>query len=235
MRRERPGAPNFVRVRATLPSGTEVEIANPGSSESGGPVMGLVIVPDIFGLRPLFDDLTSRLAREWRMTVCAVEPFPGCRLGTTLEERAAAMPTLDDDVLLRDLEHAADMTGHERVGVMGFCMGGMYTMKAARSDRFVRFVSFYGMVRVPAAWRSPTQRDALDYVASGHADRVLAFIGGKDSYTPADEVAELEATGATVVRYPDADHGFAHDAARPAHRADDAADAFARAEAWMKG
>ena len=42
----------------------------------------------------------------------------------------------------------------------------------------------------------------------------------------------LEATGVTVVRYPDAEHGFAHDASRPAHRAHDAADAFARAREW---
>ena len=45
----------------------------------------------------------------------------------------------------------------------------------------------------------------------------------------------LAATGATVVHYPDAEHGFAHDSSRPAHRADDAADAFARARAWLLG
>jgi len=38
-----------------------------------------------------------------------------------------------------------------------------------------------------------------------------------------------------VVRYADAEHGFAHDASRPTHRADDAADAFARAKAWLQG
>jgi hypothetical protein len=28
-------------------------------------------------------------------------------------------------------------------------------------------------------------------------------------------------------------HGFAHDATRPAHRAEDAADAFARTQEWL--
>ena len=41
--------------------------------------MGLVIAPDIFGVRPLFDDMVDRLATDWKMAVCAVEPFPGQR------------------------------------------------------------------------------------------------------------------------------------------------------------
>jgi carboxymethylenebutenolidase len=64
---------------------------------------------------------------------------------------------------------------------------------------------------------------------------VLGIIGEKDPYTPAEQVDELRATGVTVVVYPDAEHGFAHDAARPAHRVDDAADAFARTKAWLLG
>ena len=36
-----------------------------------------------------------------------------------------------------------------------------------------------------------------------------------------------------IVVYPDADHGFVHDPERPAHRADDAADAWRRALAFL--
>ena len=46
------------------------------------------------------------------------------------------------------------------------------------------------------------------------------------------EVA-LEAAGVSVVRYPDAEHGFAHAPERPAHRPADAADAFQRAHTWL--
>jgi dienelactone hydrolase len=46
-------------------------------------------------------------------------------------------------------------------------------------------------------------------------------------------VAALEATAATVVRYPNAEHGFAHAPDRPSHRPDDAADAFARTRDWL--
>lgn len=197
--------------------------------------MGLVIAPDIFSLRPLYDDLVARLATEWNMVVCAVEPFPGRDLGPDVEPRFAAVPAIDDGAHLRDLLEGADATGTDRVGLLGFCLGGMYCHKASRSDRFARIVSFYGMIRVPEAWRSNTQGEPLQHLTAGHADRVLAIIGERDHYTPPADVEALEATGVTVVRYPDAEHGFAHDAARPAHRAGDAADAFARAERWLLG
>ena len=61
----------------------------------------------------------------------------------------------------------------------------------------------------------------------------LAIIGERDHYTPPDDVDALEATGVTIVSYPEAEHGFAHAPERPAHRPDDAADAFARARAWL--
>jgi carboxymethylenebutenolidase len=214
-------------MRITLPSGTEAEIAGISSE------MGLVIAPDIFGLRPLYDDMVARLASDWSMTVCAVEPFPGLDLGPDVEPRMAAVPGLDDDRHLADLEAAADATGGERVGLLGFCMGGMYCFKAARSDRFAKIASFYGMIRLPENWVGPSQGEPLTHLAAGHPDRVLAIIGELDHYTPPGDVVALEASGVTVVRYPDAEHGFAHAPERPAHRPADAADAFQRARAWL--
>ena len=217
-------------MRTTLPSGTPAEIA-----EVDGAPMGLVVAPDIFGLRPLYDDIVARFAREWGWTTVAVEPFPGFDLGEDVEPRFAAVPALVDDAHLRDLEQAADLTGCERVGLIGFCMGGMYCFKAARSDRFARIAAFYGMIRLPPTWVGPGHREPLDLLADGHPDRVLAIIGERDHYTPPDDVVALEATGVHVVRYPDAEHGFAHAPERPAHRPADAADAFARAHEWLAG
>lgn len=70
--------------------------------------MGLVIAPDIWSLRPLYDDMVARLAREWNMAVCAVEPFPGRDLPPEIEPRMAAVASLDDASHLRDLHEAAD-------------------------------------------------------------------------------------------------------------------------------
>ena len=215
-------------MRITLPSGTEAEIARHDS-----PKMGLVIAPDIFGLRPLYDEMVERLSREWQMSVIAVEPFAGMNLGPEVEPRFAAVPQLRDDNQLRDLEEAADVLGTPVVGLMGFCMGGMYCFKAARNERFVRIASFYGMITLPQDWKSATQGEPLALLINGYADNVLAIIGGNDHYTPEADVAQLRATGAQVVVYPEADHAFAHDAQRPVHRPDDAADAFSRAEKWL--
>lgn len=219
-------------MRITLSSGTTAEIVRVDS-----PSIGLVITPDIFGLRPLFDDHVARFARDWNMSVIAVEPFPGKaeELGPDVEKRFAAVPLISDDDHLRDLEFAADELGTPHVGLMGFCMGGMYCFKAARSSRFDRIVSFYGMISLPDAWKSSHQGEPLEMLSAGYADRVLAIIGAKDSYTPPAEVEKLRATQATVQIYEEAEHGFAHDVSRPAHRVDDAADAFTRAEKWLRG
>lgn len=218
-------------MRITLPSGTAAEI----DTTVVNPSMGLVISPDIFSLRPLFVDIVSRLAKEWNMAVCAVEPFPGRVLGAEIEPRMAAVSTLDDSSHLRDLHEAADALGTARVGLMGFCMGGMYCFKSAVSDRFARIASFYGMIQVPLNWQSATQGEPLEYLSRGDATKVLAIIGSKDPYTPVSSVALLRAVGCSVVEYPEAEHGFAHDANRPSHRKDDAADAFSRTRAWLLG
>ena len=216
-------------MRITLPSGTECEI----DKTVPNPKMGLVIAPDIFSLRGLYDVLVKRLANEWQMAVCAVEPFPGKTLGPEIEPRFAAVPELDDDKHLRDLLEAADALGTAEVGLMGFCMGGMYCFKSARSDRFKKIISFYGMITVPDGWKSATQGEPLKYLENGNTDRVLAIIGGKDHYTPPADVAELIRLTVKTEIYPDAEHAFAHDASRPAHRAQDAANAYEKTYNWL--
>lgn len=217
-------------MRTTLSSGTPVELATDAARRRD---LGLVIAPDIFGLRPLYEDLVDRLSRDWAVPVAAVEPFPGRDLGPEVEPRFGAVPELDDDRVLGDLEAAADLLGTSTAVLIGFCMGGMYCFKAARSDRFARIGSFYGMIRLPETWRGPRQGEPLEILAEGHADRVLAIIGDRDPYTPPADVESLGARGVRIVRYPEAEHGFVHDPSRPAHRPDDAADAFARVRAWV--
>ena len=217
-------------MRIVLPSGTAAEIGRPAGGE---PSRGLVVVPDIGGLRPLFDRLVARLADEQGWTVCAFEPWPG-RERLPLPERLAEAGSLDDARVLGDAAAAAEATRCERVGVIGFCMGGMYTLKAAGTGRFDRAVSFYGMARVPEQWRGPMQGEPLDALASPDRCPTLAIVGTADPWLPGPDVDALEATGVEVVRYEGADHGFVHDPDRPAHRPDDAADAWRRALAFLR-
>ena len=98
-------------MRVTLSSGTPAALAKAG----GEPIMGLVIATDIFGLRPLFDDMVDAIAAEQQMTVCAPEPFPGQELPFEVEARYRAVGQLRDADVLRDLVEAADATGCDRV------------------------------------------------------------------------------------------------------------------------
>ena len=217
-------------MRTTLVSGTPVEIARPADGRE--PTRGLVLIPDIMGLRPLFDDHAQRLADENGWAVAVVEPWPG-REDLPLEDRLGMVGTIDDEALLADLVAAADLLEVEPVGVTGFCMGGMFTLKAAGTGRFHRAVAFYGMLKVPEDWRGEHSIEPLDAVRSATACPTMAIVGTVDQWTPAADVDEPEAAGVTVVRYEGADHGFVHDDSRPAHRAEDAADAWQRAIAFL--
>ena len=213
-------------MRITLPSGTAAEIARADNSEVGAAgAVGIALHPDIMGLRPLFDDHVARLASDG-FTTCAIEPWPG-QEDLRLEKRMEA--TFELDRVLGDLQAAADATECERVGVLGFCMGGMQAFRAAGTGRFHRAVAFYGMIVPPEAWRV-AGCDPLDMLRKPGACRTLAVLGGKDPYTPPADIEKLRALpDVEVALYPEAEHGFAHAPERPSHRADDADDAWRRA------
>ena len=73
-------------MRTELPSGTAAELVHPSAGPSP---RGLVVVPDIMGMRPLFDDLVARLAIQQGWSVAAFELFPG-REDLEVSDRLAA-------------------------------------------------------------------------------------------------------------------------------------------------
>ena len=218
-------------MRIELPTGTPAERAMP--SEVTADTLGVVLFPDIMGLRPLFDDMCAQLARDHGWLVVAPEPFPG-REHLTVAERLEVMSDLDDAALRADALSAADATGCDRVVVTGFCMGGMLAFKAAASGRFARAAGFYGMIRLPADWAGGRLAQPIDALADPRRCPTLAIIGTADHFTPDGDVTEAEALGVEVVRYEGAEHGFVHDASRPAHRPDDAADAWRRVVQFLE-
>lgn len=208
---------------------------------TGLPSRGLVLHPDLMGIRPLFDDLCRRLASHG-FAVCAPEPFNHFADRDSLDATARLdlVKELDDEEQIGNLERAADwLVVHDdvsEVDILGFCMGGMYALKAAASGRFERAVAFYGMVRVPEGWRSPNLAEPLE--AAADACPVLAIFGSEDPWTPSVDIDALrdawrDHPDSEVIVYEGADHGFVHDADRPAHRSEDAADAWARVLSFL--
>ena len=229
-----------VESRTLVVEGADVPIVH--ARPDGMPRAGVVLHPDVMGLRPLFEDMARRLASNG-LAVCAVEPYAHVdrEHWATVEARLAAASQLDDAVQLADLEAAADLLVVEddvaRVSVLGFCMGGYYTYKAAASDRFDSAVAFYGMLRTPEAWRGAGHgRDPLDLAAE--MCPTLAIFGSEDRWTPPADIEALRAAWTNrddceIIVVEGADHGFVHDPDRPVHRAEDAEALWARALAWM--
>jgi carboxymethylenebutenolidase len=227
----------------TLKGGDGAPVDAVHARPDGMPVGGLVLHPDIMGVRPLFEDLCRRLATHG-FAVLAPEPFARAPVeisgGEDVAARMAHLRELDDDVQIGDLESAADyLVVHDdvrEVAVLGFCMGGMQVLKAAATGRFDRAVAFYGMVVPPTEWIGDKTRLPLDTAAD--VCPTLAIFGGEDTFTPAADIEALRAAWADrpdceVVVYPEAQHGFVHAPEREAHRADDAADAWRRVLAFL--
>ena len=198
------------------------------------PEAGLVVHPDMLGVRDLFEDLCRRLATHGFAVVCA-EPFArfprDVRDASDASVRMSHMKEMDDGAQLGDLAAAAAFL------TTGDAVDRVYTLKAAATGTFARAVPFYGMIRVPDDWRSPSQRDAL--ATATQVCPTLAVFGGKDPWTPPDDIDALRAAwrerdDCEIVVFPEADHGFVHGIERPAHRPDDAADAWQRALDFLR-
>ena len=208
------------------------------------PVSGIVLHPDLMGIRPLYDDLCQRLATHG-FAVVAPEPFvrapADVRADEEVTSRQAYAPQLDDDLQIGDLELAADyLVVHDdvrEVAVVGFCMGGMQALKAAATGRFDKAVMFYGMVVPPEGWIG-----AEDAAPARHRGRRVPdardLRGARRVHAPKPTSRRCAAAWADrpdceIVVYPEAEHGFVHAPERPSHRAADAADAWRRVLAFL--
>lgn len=228
--------PHAATVERTSVNGVDAIMARPDAREAAG----IVIAPDIGGLRPLFEDICRRLA-TYGFSVCAVEPFarvPASERATLdLPARMGLVKDLEDPEQLANLAAGRRLVADAgRVAVLGFCMGGYYALKAAAQRTFDRAVAFYGMIRTPDQWRGAGHASPVDSAA--RACPTLAIFGTADVWTPPEDIDALRAawTGrddCEIVEYEDAEHGFVHDPDRPAHRAADAADAWRRALSFL--
>ena len=180
-----------------------------------GAAAGVLVWPDIFGLRPAFRQMGKRLA-ESGYSVLVVNPFYRVKKAPTAENGAATpiqqlMPlaqALNETTHMTDakafiawLDQQPSVAKNRKVGTQGYCMGGpiAFRTSAAVPDRVGAVASFHGGGLVTQAPNSPhlqaskTKAQFLIAIATNDDQRsptekdVL-----KDTFAKASLPAEIE-------------------------------------------
>ena len=144
-------------VTVKTPDGTaDAYFVHPAS----GTAPGVLIWPDIFGLRPAFRTMGKRLA-ESGYSVLVVNPFYRTQKAPTAEKGAATpintvLPlaqTLNTTTHMTDakafigwLDQQPSVAKNKKMGTQGYCMGGpiAFHTAAAMPDRVGAVASFHG-------------------------------------------------------------------------------------------
>jgi carboxymethylenebutenolidase len=148
-------------VDVTTPDGTaDCYFVHP----AGGPAPGVVVWPDILGLRPAFRMMGRRLA-ESGYSVLVVNPFYRGRRAPVVPEGASfqdpeirntVMPlaqalnaqthVTDAHAFVAWLDRQGAVDSNRKMGTTGYCMGGPIVMRtaAAEPDRIGAGATFHG-------------------------------------------------------------------------------------------
>ncbi|HKR38275.1 MAG TPA: dienelactone hydrolase family protein [Paraburkholderia sp.] len=208
----------------------------------------IIVIHEIFGVHEHIADVCRRFAK---LGYLAIAPDFFVRQGD-----ASVYPTVQqiseniaskvsDAQVLGDIDAALAWAGEnggdlKRVGVNGFCWGGVYTwLYAEHNPRIKAAVSWYG--RVAGAHTENSPQNPLD-LAGNLQVPVLGMYGLQDNSIPQNTLEQMKAAiaqgpqggrGSQIVVYDDAGHAFFADY-RPSYRKADAEDGWKRAIAWFK-
>lgn len=178
---------------------------------------GIVILPDVRGLFPFYEELALRFAERGHPAV-AIDYF-GRTAGS--EPRDEDFPfmehvarTRSDQIQLDVGAAAAFLRGVEggscdRVATVGFCFGGRHSwLSAAGGHGLSAAVGFYGNPGERNGEPGPTAR------AAGFEAPILALMAGADEHITRELVAAFDgalaaaAVAHEIVSYPGAPHSF---------------------------
>jgi carboxymethylenebutenolidase len=205
----------------------------------------VIVIPEIWGMHEYIKDVVRRFAKRGFLAV-TFEPYARTGGVLQIEDREALMKVVN---AVPDAQVMGDLTAivayvkklpaarADRIGVTGFCRGGLYTLLfAAQSPDVKAAVPWYGQIK-PAKTAGIRTVGPLDLAAQIKAP-VLGLYGGADQGIPVADVTEMEsalkAAGKTAefVIYADAPHAF-HADYRPSYRENSAIDGWARCLAWF--
>jgi carboxymethylenebutenolidase len=199
--------------------------------QGSGP--GVIVIQEWWGLVDHIKDVCDRFAEEGFVTL-APDLYHG-KTTKSPDEAGKLMMAMRIDEAETDLSAAVqylatqDSTTSEKVGVVGFCMGGalaLYT--ATKNENVGACVVFYG--------GHPKVKPDLPKLNAP----VLGLYAEKDDFVTPDSVHALErqvkALGKSieVKIYPSADHAFFNDTRPEVYNAEAASDAWRRTIAFLR-
>lgn len=182
-------------VTITTPDGTcDAYFVHPAS----GTAPGVLMWPDIFGLRPAKRQMAKRLAESGYSVLC-VNPFYRTKKAPTAENGAATeiktlMPlagALNETTHMTDakafvawLDKQPSVAKNKKIGTQGYCMGGPMAFRtaAAMPDRVGAVASFHGGGLVTPNPNSPHLQ-----AAKTKAQFLIAIAENDDKRAPTDK------------------------------------------------
>jgi carboxymethylenebutenolidase len=207
----------------------------------GPPRPGVVIIPDVWGVSDLYRRIAQRLTQAGFATLVVDQYRYTGRDGLSPTTVLSFIAGLNDGLVLRAVQEAiaalarSPAVAGQKVGLIGFCMGGQYALLAACSCKGLSAVApFYGMVRYEAGLDpSKKPRQPLDAIPELTCP-LLGLYGAEDNLIPVADVEELKRRLALTKHahdvhiYPGAGHAFLNDTRPEAYRPAAAEAAWAR-------
>jgi carboxymethylenebutenolidase len=192
-----------------------------------GPFPAIVVIHEWWGLNDWVKEQSAKLADQGYITL-AIDLYRG-KVATTPEEAHEMMRGVPEDRAKRDLHAAVEFLAaqsnvrKDRIGSVGWCMGGGYSLDVALQEPTLRAaVINYG--------RLATDTESLKAINAS----VLGIFGGQDKGITVDDVQQFAKTlkqlgkKVDVTVYPEAGHAFENPNNKAGYRAEDAADAWKR-------
>ena len=189
-----------------------------------GTAPGVLLWPDIFGMRPAIRQMGKRLA-EVGYSVLVVNPFyrvqaaPTAAAGaaTPIPEVLPLMQALTEATHMTDarafvgwLDQQAAVDSNRKMGTQGYCMGGPMAFRtaAAMPERVGAVASFHGGGLVTDMPNSPHLQ-----AAESQAQMLVAIASNDDMRTPNDKNVLRDTFAAAnqpaeIEVYADAAHGW---------------------------
>jgi carboxymethylenebutenolidase len=177
---------------------------------AGEPRAGLIVIHEWWGLNDNIREMSKRLAEEGYLAL-AVDLYEGEVAADAEQARSlmsAAMGDSDriDAVLEAAYRWLREEGEVERVGSIGWCLGGALSLRTAimLPEELDAAVIYYGRLVTEPARLAPLRMP------------ILGIFGGRDRGIPLESVREFEAMlqtlgkTAEIVVYDHADHAFAN-------------------------